>query len=265
MALVEIKFRSFTLNRSVTFSALIPADRDAISDKGCRYERRKFKTLYLLHGHAGDHNDFLHLTDVNLLADSFNIAIIFPSGENSFYLEDDDLGTSHSAYVGDELVEFTRRIFPLSENREDTFIGGISMGAYGALINALRYNETFSRIISMSGAFLGMEIADKGRTVSNQVFSKTFQRRVFGNPAALRQSNKDPRFLIEKLIHNNQPIPRIFQTCGREDPLIGVNRTLHDFLVSVGVKHRYSEEPGSHNWDLWRLALRKGVEWLFED
>lgn len=264
MALIETTFRSYTLKRSVTFSALIPADRDFKTGEETRFQRGKFRTLYLLHGYSGDHHDFMNLTDISQLSDSLGLAIIFPDGENSFYLEDSELGTSHSAYIGKELVELTRIIFPLSERREDTFIGGISMGAYGAVINGLRYTEIFSRIISMSGAFIELEIADRKETFSDGISNRMFQQRIFGEPSALRQSDKDPRFLIEQLLNKGRSVPQMYQVCGLDDFLIGVNRTLHEFLMSRGVNHVYCEDSGVHDWDFWRKHLEKSLEWLME-
>ena len=55
-------------------------------------------------------------------------------------------------YVGKELVEMTRKMFPLSEKREDTYIGGISMGGYGALYNGMKYRDTFSKVAAFSPA-----------------------------------------------------------------------------------------------------------------
>ena len=48
-----------------------------------------------------------------------------PSGENSFYMDilvkDGCLG-DFGEYVGRELVEVTRKMFPLSPKRKDTFL-----------------------------------------------------------------------------------------------------------------------------------------------
>ncbi len=53
---------------------------------------------------------------------------------------------------GSSFVEAARRMFPISRRREDTFIGGISMGAYGALRNGFKYAENFGGIIALSSA-----------------------------------------------------------------------------------------------------------------
>ena len=64
-----------------------------------------------------------------------------PSGENSFYLDilvrDGWLG-DFGEYIGRELVDVARELFPLSCRREDTFLAGLSMGGYGACRNALK-------------------------------------------------------------------------------------------------------------------------------
>ncbi len=70
-------------------------------------------------------------------AEEKNLAVIMPSGDNQFYIDKEDTEEYYGEYVGKELVEFTRKMFPLSEKKEDTFIAGLSMGGYGALINGL--------------------------------------------------------------------------------------------------------------------------------
>lgn len=54
-----------------------------------------------------------------------------PFGENKFYVDHPQSNAYFSKFIGEELVSFTRRSFPLSTKREDTFIGGLSMGGYG--------------------------------------------------------------------------------------------------------------------------------------
>lgn len=44
--------------------------------------------------------------------------------------QDDGFDTRWGEMAGRELVAFTRQMFPLSDQREDTFIGGLSMGGF---------------------------------------------------------------------------------------------------------------------------------------
>lgn len=49
----------------------------------------------------------------------------------SFYT-DMDAGYKYWTFISEELPALARSFFPLSEEREDTFIAGLSMGGYGA-------------------------------------------------------------------------------------------------------------------------------------
>jgi S-formylglutathione hydrolase FrmB len=98
---------------------------------------KPLKTLYLLHGYSGSHTDWLHFSRIRELADKHGIAVIMPAGENRFYLDNEDTDERMGEYIGKELVDFTREMFPLSKEREETFIGGLSMGGYGAIQSPL--------------------------------------------------------------------------------------------------------------------------------
>ena len=117
-----------------------------------REEGKTYKTLYLLHGIIGNCTDWLYGTRIQRYAEERDLAVVMPSGDNGMYL--DQAVDKYGQYIGQELVQFTRRTFPLSHKREDTFIGGLSMGGFGAMRNGLKYHDTFGAIISLSGAFV---------------------------------------------------------------------------------------------------------------
>ena len=98
----------------------------------------------------------------------YGVAVIIPDGENSFYTDHPERCALFSSYVGDELVRVTRRMLPcLSTRREDTWIGGISMGGYGACTNGLRWHDTFSKIVMFSPAIDVTDLlSERGRLVA---------------------------------------------------------------------------------------------------
>ncbi len=265
MAIVKVRFQSSYLKRSVSFSAIIPTIRmeDAMEDTALRSSG--FKTLYMLHGYRGDCNDYLSGPEMQELSVKYNLACIFPSGENSFYLEDIDKGENFSAFIGKELVEVTRRMFRLSSSREDTFIGGISMGGYGAMINGLRYYDTFSKIISLSGAYIEINIADKGEFIADQISDTKYQKRIFRDPKSLRFTTKDPRYCMEVLKTSMYKFPDIYFVCGKDDFLIESNRKLHDFMIANDVKHYYEEGEGFHDWVYWEKHLETSIIWALSN
>ena len=145
MALLQMEFRSAALKRTVSLNVILPAERF----------QGPYPTLYLLHGLTDNCSGWLSYTRIRLWAEESGLAVVMPSGENSFYMDilvkDGCLG-DFGEYVGRELVEVTRELFPLSRKREETFLAGLSMGGFGACRNALKYSDTFGKAAILSGA-----------------------------------------------------------------------------------------------------------------
>src|SRR5690606_1778832 len=84
-----------------------------------------FKTLYLLHGGLGNYTDWMGGTRIQMWAQEKNLAVVMPSGDNRWWIDDIE-GSSmignYGRFLGEELIDFTRRTFPLSSRRQDTFI-----------------------------------------------------------------------------------------------------------------------------------------------
>ena len=163
------------------------------------------------------------------------------------------------------MIEFTRKMFHLSERREDTLIGGLSMGGYGAIRNGLKYSGNFGYIIALSSALITKGIEGIPPDYKNSIADYKYYTRVFGNLNQLSGSDKDPEALIINLRSNNISIPKIYMACGTEDFLINENRSYHSFLNSEGVDHTYVESPGIHDWTFWNEYIEKAIMWALNN
>jgi putative tributyrin esterase len=144
MAFLQIDYKSEALMRGVNIKVILPSDGMA-----GKWEP-PYKTLYLLPGYSATATELITYLGLRGQSELKGIAIVLPDGENLFYQDLPDRMTFYSTYVGKELVEVTRKMLPLSTKREDTFIGGISMGGYGALYNGFKYRDTFSKVVAFS-------------------------------------------------------------------------------------------------------------------
>ena len=283
MALISVDYFSSSLMRTTTLEVILPVD-----DQGAAYatdsvmrhaggsledemrawkqspyppKKAPFKTLFLLHGISGNHADWISETRIRSWAENHGIAVVMPSGYNAFYLDQPEVHNYYGRYVGQELVEVARRMFPLSDRREDTFIGGISMGAYGALRNGLKYCETFGSVVALSSA---MVIDGFDQIISDDLFflSRPFLEHTFGDLSHVRGSDKDPARLAADLVYCDRPRPRIFMSCGNQDPLAEPNRVLARRMRDTGLDVTYHEMDGGHDWDFWNAALPEALNWL---
>jgi enterochelin esterase-like enzyme len=55
----------------------------------------------------------------------------------------------------------------------------------------------------------------------------------------------------------------LWVACGTDDPLIGINRKLRDWLKTKAVEHTDIETPGGHTWMVWRRNLAEFSQLLF--
>ena len=259
MISMHMSFRAFSLRRNVEINALIPRGTD--EHAGGLGDGQPFKTLYLLNGYGGNCDDWLLNTRISLYAKQHNMAVIMPSGENSFYLNNDDIHAGYTEFVGKELVEMTRALFPLSRRREDTLIGGLSMGGYGAMHTGLAFPETFGSIIALSSALIQNTVITMPEDFSNRFADYCYYRTVFGEPSRLAESDRNPEVLARRLKQENAAIPNIYMACGTEDFLIKENRAFHQLLNDLDIDHEYAEGPGVHDFDFWDAYIRKALDW----
>lgn len=260
MAFFQVNFFSKAIRRNVSFNALVPLDAGSEEE----LPKTPLKSLYLLNGFFGDYMDWICNTRIRQLSSQYGIAVFMPSGENSFYLDDAEKSELHSEYVGAELVEFTRKVFPLSDKREDTFIGGLSMGGYGAMRTGLKYHFNFGRIIALSSALIIRDVAQIPPDYKDPMADYAYCRRVFGELDKIIGSDKDPEALAANLKKEGKEVPSIYMACGTEDFLIAQNRAYHDFLNSLGIEHAYVEGPGVHDWKFWDEYIEKALIWALK-
>ena len=261
MALLQVNFMSRTLMRTVPVHVILPADKLTLPGMPER-EERPFSTLYLLHGIFGNYMDWVSGTCIQRWAEERDLAVVMPSGDNGFYVDRRAEQNLYGEFIGRELVEMTRRMFPLSRRREDTFIAGLSMGGYGALRNGLYYRDTFGCIAGLSAALVTEGI--EKRTDDNPSFltRRDYAESIFGDLAKVKGSDLDPFWLVRQAAQEQENRPRLYLTCGTCDSLLGVNRRFRDCAREAGLEVTYEEAPGGHDWDFWNSGIRRVLDWL---
>jgi putative tributyrin esterase len=262
MATFHIDFYSNALKRITPVTAVIPVEKPEIPGFPKPEPNKPFRTVYLLHGYSGCNVDWLYGSRISALSMLFNVAAVMPSCNNSFYLDDAIKNEYYEKYVCEELVDFTRKAFPLSHAREDTAVAGLSMGGYGALHSGLKHGDVFGSVFAFSSALITDEIAKLKEGEGNAVAPYSYYRHVFGDLSKLTGSDKDLKALAKKAAGNGW-MPKIFMACGTEDFLLDRNRDLHRFFSENGIAHEYRESAGVHNWAFWDEYIEKAFEWLY--
>ena len=258
MALIQVNYLSKALFRTVPVNVIIPSDK--ISFETMDYlpaPEGGYPTLYLLHGLLGNYTDWVSGTRIQRWAEDAGLAVVMPSGDNSFYVNGQTANNDYGAFIGEELPRVMRQMFPLSHRREDTFITGLSMGGFGAIRNGMKHAETFSRIIGLSAAI---------HFFDPDYDSVAGEESAFGSLAEAAQTDKNHHVVLEQLKARvdagEVEAPAFYLACGTQDSLMGVNRSFRADVEAAGFEVDWDEEDRGHDWDFWDSQIKKVIDWL---
>lgn len=254
MAVIKMNFLSQKLGMQTNVTICLPsfsfadimAGRDDVYVPGMKYQ-----VLYLLHGGSGDDSDYLHFSNITRYADENKIAVVMPADYNMSYT-DFDGGVQYMSYVAEELPKLCQTYFPISDKREDNFIGGLSMGSGGAQKIAVRYPEQYAAVLAMSAG--GFTLPKPGN------------RPRIGMPMPPSQEGEAQRSreAAERNVREGKLLPKFFMTWGDKDFAGASHEEACEYLSGLGYEIYKEIVPGyGHEWDFWDLTLRKALkEWL---
>ena len=215
-------------------------------------EKTDLPLAILLHGVYGSSWSWAfsggaHLVAVDLIAKGEipPMILAMPSdglpGDGSGYVIHPN--RNFEAWIVDDVPAAAREMTNLLTSESKLFIGGLSMGGFGALRLGAKFPEKFSAISGHSSAtefgllqqFMEEDLWDKF-DVDNPDYSP-----------------------IHWFITNRDKLPPFRFDCGVDDILIEGNRTLHSQLEEEGIKHIYEEFSGEHTWDYWHDHLKDSL------
>lgn len=264
MANIQVNFFATSIMRFTTFQLILPNDVPPMMTEGNPHYNRPMKTLFLLHGFSGNCTDWLTGSLISNLAGQYNIAVVMPSGDNSFYLNTSASGNNYEDFICVDLVQYMRNTFGLAKVAEHTFIGGLSMGGFGALHSGLAHPEVFGKMFAFSSALICDDLISMRPGTDNGIANYDYYVNIFGKLSELGSSRNNPKVLVKERIEKGETIQPIYMACGSDDFLIRNNHDFRDFLTQNNVNVTYMESPGIHDWKFWNEYLEPAIAWAVE-
>jgi S-formylglutathione hydrolase FrmB len=138
--------------------------------------------------------------------------------------------------------------------RDGRAIGGVSMGAWGAMLLGLKHHRLFGAVGAMSGPYL----------ISRQsphMDMSSKEQKGFGVPGSTERLERDPGTLATTI--PPESVPRLYIACGSQDIFITDSRRFVERLAQRGIPYEYREiSPFGHSWDVWDAQLVNFIEML---
>lgn len=140
MDFIHMQIKSDAAKLPLPLDILVPREGD----------RRRFKTVYLLHDFGANNTQWMRSTRVEQLMEGLDTVLIMPSCLNSFYV-DMYYGSDFFTYLSQELVYTCEHWLGLDPGPKRRVAAGVGMGGYGALHAALKVPEVFGTAFSADG------------------------------------------------------------------------------------------------------------------
>ncbi|WP_420126819.1 alpha/beta hydrolase [Longimicrobium sp.] len=231
--------------RIVSIPGSLPAPRNAVVvlPAGYHAAARRYPVLYLLHGHDGGHRNWLDRTNLLVHTARLPLIVVLPDAGNSWYTNSAARPEEKfEEYVAREIPAYIDLHFRTLTYREARYVGGLSMGGYGALKLGLKYPGRFSLVGSFSAAPLAA--ADTG-------YASVMD--AFGPVGGTARAENDLVALADAA--NVANAPYFYIDTGTADRLTAGNRTLVQAMQARGLAYEYHEVPGAHTWEFWDRRL----------
>ena len=205
--------------------------------------------LYLLHGANSGPIEIMEHSAVRELASAARLIVIMPEADLSYYTNAKH--KSHSRWeeaITQELPRDVEARFPVLRGRTHTGVAGISMGGYGSAKLALKHPELYGFAGNMSGA---LDITR--RPLSLRRWQQTWRiAMIFG--VRPREKQDEDVFALLGASGKSQKV-HWFDSCGKEDPLRGINERFVSQLRQRGADLDTMVTPGGHDWQSWNAAI----------
>ena len=260
MATLQTNFLSMKLgmqtNVTVFFPSTKPGPDIAGKSNAQLYPRNvKYKTLWLLGTEYGDDSELLKYSNIITLAEKYNFAVVFPCTYERLY-SNDPKGQKFTAYIFDELFKVCTCLFPISTKREDNFIGGISLGAYGAAKCAFAASDIYSKLILINGVYEKNINAGYIKALCQNMAADG----VVPHKALEWADDAD----AELTLANKEYMPKVWTGYADKAALASFAKSAPDNLKKDGFDVSENVYQGADDWEFRNKALADAVEWMME-
>lgn len=205
-----------------------------------------FPVLYLLHGIGGTETEWLDNGNPQVILDNLYadgklepMIVIMPNGRamkddratgDIFAPEKVKAFADFEQDLLNDLIPFIEETYPVHTNRENRALAGLSMGGGQSLNFGLGNLDTFAWVGGFSSA----------------------------------PNTKEPQELVPDPEKAKEQLKLLWISCGVEDGLMNFSKRTHEYLAKHEVPHIFYEEPGGHDFEVWKNDLYHFSQLLFK-
>lgn len=264
MALIDLHIYSDTLMKDVTLSVILPlptiTNMEYNDDIPILNEGETYPVLWLIHPGANDYTKIIRRSRIEAYAREKRIAVVCMDLDNSYCFNIPN-GGKYYDYLTEELPTILRSILPLSDKREDNFIGGISMGGMGAYMAAAKNPDNYIASFSISG---GLDFEELKNLPNLDRWYDNVKATIYGeNNQYYDPHIHDLRTVMRDLVNSGKSKPMFYACVGKEDFVREAGIHVIEDMKEMGIEVLLEEGHGQHNFQYYDPQLKHIIlDWL---
>lgn len=245
-------FASAALGRAMPYYVYLPP--------GYEEAALRYPVLYMLHGMGGSYEEWrsfgiFDIADRMIRSGEIEpVVIVLPQGDRAYWVDHANGGQAWGRYTATDVVAEIDGRYRTLTDASSRAIGGLSMGAHGALQLALNYPGTFGVVGAHSLVLRRPDTAPA----------------YFGGPADY--AKRDPMTLVKAKADVARSVS-LWIDIGEQDPWSPLARQFNAVLDGLQIRHEWRIGPGDHSAAYWSgnlprylryydSAIARGRTWL---
>ncbi len=251
LLLITTWLSAFSQEQHLFYDKNIPGTDTVWVFKPYNYdETLNYPVVYILHGYAGNYQQWDKIMNGQKYADEYNMIIVSPDGFfNSWYINSPNL-------VNSQYVDFFfKKLMPVIEEKykidvKNRFITGLSMGGHGALHLFINDPNKFvsagstSGVLDLRGSADTYELRDHLGDFNNNK-NRWLAFSALGNIDKFKEAGKE--FIFD---------------CGTDDSFYGSNKIFYEKCLENKIPATFISKPGTHNAEYWEQAIKYHFEFF---
>ena len=260
-----LSFASRSTNHTINYALYLPSDYE--------WSNRSYPVLYLFHGLGNNENAWIQFgnmkSSMDALYSSASIApmiVVMPDAGNSWFIDDIKSAYPFESIFMNEFIKHIDSEYNTRPERKFRALGGLSMGAYGALILSFRNSDKVSAVFSLSPAIWTDESI---QSLSRDQYLGTFSEIYTDDPSHRLTDHWDAHAVLNQArLKSSSDLSKVsyYITSGDDDPgITTATAELHIILRNKGVPHEYRVYDGGHTWNYWRKTFPEAVKFISDE
>lgn len=253
------QFKSSVLGRNWAFNVYLPTGYDPAGPL-------RYPVLYLLHGNGADRHEWVNKGRIRRTADALiesgeipPAIIVMPDAGTSWYV---DLKEPMESAFFLELIPVIEKNYRALGTRDARVIGGLSMGAYGALRYALKYPEKFQAAALLSPAVYNPEPPENSSARHVKVFALQGGDGSF-SPEVWKAYNYPA--LWDAFLRKGLKVPMYINSGDDDEFFIEAQAVqLYELLRKNRQPAQLRIVNGGHEWAVWESTIGDALRYVFQ-